>query len=201
VNWSAYLCPGDGAIDIGANVGTVTRRLAEAVGPTGHVLAVEPDPRALTVLRAVLITCPWVTILESAVIDSVGVAEMHLSQDSRHNSLWKANMKVDTDRAITVPTTTLDRLAASVPNLKAIKVDTQGAESLVLSGARKTLTHDLVWHVEVWPHGLQNAGSSADALLKVFRDAGYRPVDMTWDQILTAQHGSPHGATDVVFTR
>src|SRR6187399_2260536 len=45
---------GDVVLDIGANIGAHTLRLAEAVGPTGKVLAVEPTAYAFARLTQLL---------------------------------------------------------------------------------------------------------------------------------------------------
>ena len=46
--------PGDLAVDVGANVGILTARLARLVGPSGRVIAVEPSPRCLDDLQRVV---------------------------------------------------------------------------------------------------------------------------------------------------
>jgi FkbM family methyltransferase len=46
-----FLAPGDVAIDIGAHTGDTTLPIALAVGPTGRVLALEPNPYVYRVLK------------------------------------------------------------------------------------------------------------------------------------------------------
>lgn len=43
--------PGDIAVDLGAYCGEITLELAQAVGPTGHVYALEPDPTNCALLQ------------------------------------------------------------------------------------------------------------------------------------------------------
>ena len=43
---------GDWALDIGANVGHYTMRMAELVGPSGRVIALEPVPDTFSLLAA-----------------------------------------------------------------------------------------------------------------------------------------------------
>ena len=201
-DWLNVLQPGDGAIDIGANVGSITKRLAERVGTSGHVLAVEPDPDNAAHLFTTCLQLPQVHVVRAAVTDVYGDSvEMHIAKRGEHHSLWEANLLHGQGYTRVAPTVTLDGIAYQVPNLKAIKVDTQGAEMLVLAGATETLKKDVVWHVEVWPFGLKNAGSSVEALLDVFRRNGYQPQGITWDAVLNATHGSDHGALDVVFAK
>ena len=47
----SLLRPGMTAVDVGGNIGYVALLMAAAVGPSGRVVAVEPDPRNAHVLR------------------------------------------------------------------------------------------------------------------------------------------------------
>ncbi len=66
--------PGEYALDLYAGVGLFAAALAEAVGPTGHVRAVESDRRAVEVAGANL--APWsqASVLGARVDDAFGVA-------------------------------------------------------------------------------------------------------------------------------
>src|SRR5687768_378891 len=44
--------PGDTVIDVGANIGSITLALADAVGPSGRILSIEPHPRLFRSLTA-----------------------------------------------------------------------------------------------------------------------------------------------------
>lgn len=52
----ALLREGDRMVDVGANVGLVSLAAAQGVGAAGRVIAFEPNPRALALLRATLET-------------------------------------------------------------------------------------------------------------------------------------------------
>jgi ubiquinone/menaquinone biosynthesis C-methylase UbiE len=54
--------PGERALDIGCGRGAVTRPLAEAVGPTGHVLGVDLAPAMVALTAADLAHLPQVTV-------------------------------------------------------------------------------------------------------------------------------------------
>ena len=49
--FARHLKPGMTAIDVGANFGYYTLLFGDAVGDTGHVIAVEPNPEAAILLR------------------------------------------------------------------------------------------------------------------------------------------------------
>jgi FkbM family methyltransferase len=158
------LTPGDGVIDVGANVGSITTQLARAVGPTGYVLAVEPDASAAEQCEQVCRPWPCVRVRRMAVTDHGGTAAFYRGAYSVHSSLAEANVPTVAG-AETVPCDTLDQLAADVPRLRAIKIDAQGAEGWILSGATRLLQRtDLVWVLEIWPEGLRACGSSVRAL-------------------------------------
>ncbi len=66
--------PGERALDLYAGVGLFAAALAEAVGVTGQVLAVESDPDAAEHARDNLAVSGSVAVLQSRVDDALGVA-------------------------------------------------------------------------------------------------------------------------------
>jgi FkbM family methyltransferase len=200
-----HLTLGDGVLDIGANVGLYSKKYAAAVGPTGYVLAVEPDHDSCMVARENNAATPWVTVMHVAVTDAMGPTTLYIDAgDHKRNSLWKANVVDDGGETRTVHTVTLDHLAKLVPNLRGIKIDAQGAEGLILAGGPETLKRaDLTWYVELWPQGLLHAGSSYEAVIQMFSAAGWKAVHQSWDTVraLCERQKHPHSSIDVLVTR
>ena len=201
--------PGDGAIDVGANVGAVTTQLAKAVGATGHVLAVEPQAKAVQMCERECRVFPWVTVTRTAVSDHAGVVPFYAAQDLTIGSCAKENVTAVSD-TFEVPCETLDALAERVPNLTAIKIDAQGAEGLILRGASRLLQRSgLTWMVEIWPAGLAACGSSVAELVRLF--AGWRVLavgkrldgpGMTWAELAAhVQSWSGPSHTNIVVGR
>lgn len=195
---TAHLRPGDGVLDIGANGGMLTADYARAVGPSGCVLAVEPDPDTYPKLANGARQWPHVETLHAAVGATEGQTTIH--QDGAQTSRWAA-LTPHQRAGVTVPMTTVDALAARVPRLRGVKVDVQGGEMDVLAGAGATLRDPgVVWQIEVWPLGLRTAGSSVDALCAVLEQAGLVPLTRTWqrvrDQVAGLSH--THSYIDVV---
>lgn len=192
-------------IDLGANTGQYTKHYAKIVGPTGRVLAVEPHRESCEKLRDAYRDHPHVEIVAAAVARSAhpSMPFWHDVQAARRSSMWYHNVIKPDDDAWFVPTVTLDSLSASVPNLKAIKMDVQGAECHVLDGAEQTLAMDLVWAVELWPTGLANAGRSVEELARRFEEAGYHPTDLRgWCGLLKVLKGfDGHRSTDVILRK
>src|SRR5580692_1992448 len=80
------VAPGDTVWDIGANMGLFSFAGAVAAGPTGRVLAVEPDIALARLLRrsaGLNQDHARVDVLPAAVSDGLGVARFHIARRNR----------------------------------------------------------------------------------------------------------------------
>jgi FkbM family methyltransferase len=168
--------PGDTVWDIGANVGLFTFAAATAAGPSGAVLAVEPDAHLVTLLRRSAAANPGVApvnVLGTAVADEVGVARFHVARRNRSTSYldgFGTGQAGGSREVQTVPTVTLDWLAERFPMPGVIKIDVEEAEVLVLRGAERVLRHGATVICEV-------AGTNAGAVRDALRPFGYELYD------------------------
>jgi FkbM family methyltransferase len=174
---------GDVAIDVGANCGFLTVLAAMLVGPTGHVVAFEPDDENLARLRGnlALNDCSNVTVIEKALTNQVGDVEFFINGDnSGGNALWDVaqypgNVKCPT--RLTVPGTTLDAEWGQLrlPPPRVIKIDTEGAEQRVLEGMRDLLSRQKPRFViaELHGFGLGQMGCSQESLRGFMAGLGY----------------------------
>jgi FkbM family methyltransferase len=137
------ITPGDAFYDLGANVGFFTLLGARLVGPSGHVIAVEPQPAAVEGLRhnVELNGFRNVTVIEAAVSDVPGQSEFHVSGEGilEWGALGPGSGGVPT---FEVRVTTVDALlsAESLPPPSVVKLDVEGAEAGALRGMTETLT-------------------------------------------------------------
>jgi FkbM family methyltransferase len=137
--------PGDVVWDIGANLGLFSFAAAIAAGPSGRVLAVEPDALLVGLLRRSAAAnhghAP-VEVLPTAVADDLGVAQFHIARRNRATSHLDG---FGTDQAGGIRTTelvltvTLDWLAERFPTPDILKIDVEAAELKVLKGATSVL--------------------------------------------------------------
>jgi FkbM family methyltransferase len=134
--------PGDRCIDVGANVGVHTVRLAKMVGQHGEVIAVEPDQelarRAInnTLLNQLL----NVRVIQAAVCERSGDRVLLYRPDSRDANKGRASMLPHsylTGDTATVETVSIDEINHEPVAL--IKIDVEGCESAVAAGASNTI--------------------------------------------------------------
>ena len=127
-------------IDIGAHVGLYALKAARTVGKSGLVVAIEPDPENFRILK-------WnirinrlrnVIPLRVAVADFNGYAKLYIDKIGKGGGSIISRVS---DEFIEVICLTLDRLLEylRLRNVDLIKIDVQGAEYMVLKGARNCL--------------------------------------------------------------
>lgn len=136
--------PGEIVLDIGANFGWYTTLLSRCVGPTGHVLAFEPLPPTYARLRENLglNDCHAnVTAVCAAVGEQRGTATMHQFRQLSHSRSSLGTLGQADFQRWSVPAVDLDSFLAGQgnPRVSFLKCDVEGAERLVLRGARRLL--------------------------------------------------------------
>jgi len=191
------LC-GATVVDIGANVGSVSRSFLERIG-SGHLYAIEPH----AALCAQLQELPGLSVIHAAVSDHEGTTVLYHSEHTPHASLYPANVLAPTDSSEVVPLVTINGLIArgALPaQIDFIKVDAQGAETAILRGASQLLAQQhTAWYVELWPLGLTQAGSSLRELCDLLQAAGLVPFEDTWDTVYAQAVGQVgHASHDVL---
>ena len=128
--------PGWHAVDVGANQGYYTVLLGWGAGPTGRVVAVEPNPRLQPFLQKT-ISANYLTnveILPMAVTDAPGgTVRLNAPADRPMNG------HIFSDQGVEVQTTSIDAITADWPRLDFVKIDVEGAEYYVWKGMRNTL--------------------------------------------------------------
>lgn len=134
-----HLRRGDIAFDIGANSGDVTRALADIAR---HVYAFEPNVEVIAGLKGE--RRRNVTIIEKAVSDTPGEATFYVDRRDGVGAVASSLMRLSGMEGQTierkVPVTTIDEFCRATgvrPDL--IKIDVEGLEPKVISGAREII--------------------------------------------------------------
>ena len=140
--FEAKLRPGMNIVDIGANIGWFTMLAASRVGPTGHVLAVEPNPLNARMLEASRQANGFqhVSLLPVAAGLRNGAVALHRTYS---NGSTTSLDRVDVLGAEIVPVLRLDDVLGDEHcPVAVVKVDVEGAEALALGGMERTLRRD-----------------------------------------------------------
>lgn len=127
--------------DVGAAFGDFSREFA-AIFPEARCMLVEPLAEYTSHLDEVQRTVPRVEIIRAAASDQVGEATLHVHPDLVGTSLFVEDESPEVNGVPRqVPTVTLDALqtAQQAEPPYFLKLDVQGAELAVLSGAEHVL--------------------------------------------------------------
>lgn len=103
--------PGDEVWNVGANIGVYVLQLCRLVGPTGHVVAFEPNPEAAALLRHNVSLNGFdarVTVVTAAVGEHAGEVSFYSEGSAPMGRAGAPNPLLDTATPYQVPVTTLD---------------------------------------------------------------------------------------------
>jgi FkbM family methyltransferase len=159
------------AVDVGANVGYHTLRMARAVGAAGKVIAIEPTSWAIARLRENIALNAFTNVD----VLQIGLAATDEGWRSiRFRSSYRLDGRVDTAEE-SVQIRALDGVTADLTRLDFIKIDVDGSEGKVLDGARETLRRFRPMVLfEITPSAMVAGGDSPDDLLALLSGLGYR---------------------------
>lgn len=162
-------------LDMGANLGYYTVMFAHLVGPSGKVIAFEPDPQSGVVLKKNILANEFhnVSFVEKALSDHTGFIKLYVSIENRgDNRIYDTK---DGRESIEVEMVSLDDYLPKDTKIDLIKMDVQGAESLILSGMEKTIKRSspLIIFTEFWPKAIIETGKSPENFLQKLIDLGF----------------------------
>jgi FkbM family methyltransferase len=144
--------------------------MSKLAGPTGKVLAIEPEPQNLKLLEQniKINNLTNVVVHPCALGASEGAAMLGLYKSSNRGR--HSIVAADTKSRIKVPVRTLDDVARNsgknVSSWSLVKIDVEGYEGFVIDGARETLPRIETLVMEFSPALLKKAGTDPTSILR-----------------------------------
>lgn len=187
---SPSLSEGAVFLDVGAHIGYFSIKAAPKVGRTGHVLAFEPNPETLRVLRDNVTANHAGNIIVEPIACTDREQNITLYASAGFNtgmsSLSRENADItykEAPRAYSVRGRPIDDVVRdrNLTRVDAVKIDVEGAEVSVLRGAVETLKRfhpKLV--IEIVPEQLAGFKTTPEDVIAIIRSAGYnhsRPLN------------------------
>jgi FkbM family methyltransferase len=168
----AFIPAGATVIDIGANIGFFTLRFARWAGPSGKVIAIEPEASNFEELtrRIARSDLDHVVASRQALADATP-GTRRLVVNENHPGDHRLG-----DQGLPIAATTIDDLRDEFGRpVQFIKIDVQGAEARVLAGARRTLAMDHpALFIEVDPNALREFGTTPAEVFASLEALNYR---------------------------
>ena len=160
---------GDVVLDIGANIGFYSNILSSLVGTSGKVYSFEPDKVNFDHFLRNTKGKQNIVAVNKAVADQTKTLKLYTSKllNVDHRT-YKVD---DYEKEITIDAVSIDDFVGAKFKVDLIKMDIQGFEMAALKGMIKTISSNqsLKIIMELWPHGLQKAGTSFEELFYFFR--------------------------------
>ncbi len=174
VRWlQRHLSPGAVAVDVGAHIEFLSIIMSRAVGPAGHIVALEPAPENVRLLRRNLSAngSSNVQVVPSAAGDAAGKHAFHLTGSTDSHGFYDHPL-TPTMSTIEVDVARLDDLLTGTVDL--VKIDVEGAELDVLSGMDRIFREGLKYLVVEWNPACQlRAGRKVAELPERLTREGY----------------------------
>ncbi len=173
-----FLRAGDTFVDVGANEGFICVPAARLTGPTGRVVAVEPQTRLQPVLeRNFALNAVHVETHAIAISDHAGIAELQLAPDMNNSSTGlsaatRYPLRKQPTEMLTL-STLLTRLGIAGPFV--LKMDIESWEHEAILGSPELFRERRVQalFLELHPALLQRRGLDPDAIPRFLSACGY----------------------------
>jgi FkbM family methyltransferase len=168
--------PGATVVDVGANIGYNAIHAARLAGPRGRVVALEPTPDTLAILRRNVAASG----LANLAVEPVAAGRRAGTRDffvrgevSAVNSLYPDSRFAHVTEVLPVTVAPLDELVRGPVDV--VKIDVEGAELDVLEGMPRILRTPGITLIVEWDPLLQRmAGHDAEALPRWLLERGWR---------------------------
>ncbi len=179
--WQRHLPQGAVFLDVGANIGLYGVPAGAAVGPRGAVICFEANPRTYRYLIRNLARNRRANVMAENLAVGAETGEIRIATGARNAG--EVHVATETEEGEVVPMVSLDAYCAEhgIDRVDYIKIDVEGFESAVLSGARRVIADnpDILVQTEYEPAHLARYGDPG-ALVRLLRGQGLKPFALAW---------------------
>jgi FkbM family methyltransferase len=161
--------PGDTVLDVGANMGYYSVKLASIVGPSGSLVAFEPNPELFSILKDNIDInglAPWSTVYQCALGDAEGVASLNFEYRNMGGGSISNAAASDHQQTHLVRVAKGDDVIDRTKVFDVMKFDIEGYEALAALGLADTIQRSTnsAMVVEVYPPAWKRFGDFSDVL-------------------------------------
>lgn len=191
----SLLAPGDTFVDVGANIGSLTLVGARQVGDYGTVYSYEPHPKTFKFLR------------ENILLNGAGnVRAMNCALGTQSGEVSFSDRSADDQNSVTadgsikVPLRTLDSLVPDTP-ISLLKIDVEGYEKFVLSGASQVLDNTSNVMIEVSESHFERFGYSTRDIIEKLESHGFQCLRLSGTPSLIGADYRPKGTENLLASK
>jgi FkbM family methyltransferase len=170
-----------GVVDVGANKGGWTTKLQQLF-PNVTTMMIEGSPSHVKQLQETKLKYDGAVDYQVALLSSTdgGIVEFFDNPDANTgNSMFQENTKYFKDvKPQTRTTSKLDTLVSHMGSIDYVKLDVQGAELLVLSGAEETLKKITFVQLEISIIEYNNGGACWSEINSFLQERGFNLYDI-----------------------
>jgi FkbM family methyltransferase len=169
---------GQVVIDIGANIGVFTVKSAKEVGPTGRVIAIEPEPNNIRLLEKNISINKLtnVTVIAKGLWSHPGTMPLNISPSFLGHSFFRDRsfLTEESKNEELVSVDTLDNIlrVLDVKKVDLIKLDVEGSEIEVLKGSSASICKNCP-KILGECHSINNV-NSFNGIKNILYKSGYR---------------------------
>jgi FkbM family methyltransferase len=167
------------SLDIGSNIGYYSLLLSK-LSPEGEIYAFDPNKNNNIFLdiSIYLNDLKNITINQIALSDKNGESEFFIAEDAGFSSFHDTK-RIRIEKSLKVQTLSLDNFVEknNIKKIDFIKMDAEGAEKMILDGAKKTieLLKPKIIMAEICPENLKPFGTDGRQIIDFFNNFKYLP--------------------------
>lgn len=162
-----HLKKGGVAIDVGANIGSLTLLMSKIVDSNGTVLSFEPSKTFFSYLVKNI----NINKLKNVSVHNIALGaekgELYLNEENEDDTTFFVEQKKTSNKSFSTEIDTLDNFTRNFLKIDFLKIDVEGFELDVLLGAGETLKKTDVLYVEFSPNNLSKYKTNPQRIIEI----------------------------------